>query len=158
MYPRRTLPIKNQKMIQYHILLLPYMDMYLASKSQCKNLCECSCEVCQQLKFFFKKRATKNHHCPKRHHYWLLKGSNSIYFPKSFNLSMKESVSVWSCWKPSAWNHKEVWVRELLHIHSGIGYFVTALLPLSSGCPKESMCNSFMMLLNSASGREEFKK
>lgn len=48
-----------------------------------------------------------------------------------------------------------------LHIHSGIGYFVTslpALLVLSSGWPKESRCKSIMILLNSASGIVEFKK
>lgn len=50
---------------------------------------------------------------------------------------------------------------ELLHMHSGMGYFVTsrpALLFLSSGCPMESWCKSRIILLNSASGREEFRK
>lgn len=52
-------------------------------------------------------------------------------------------------------------VCKLLHIHSGTGYLVTslpALIVLSSGCPKDSLCNSFMILLNSASGREELRK
>lgn len=48
-----------------------------------------------------------------------------------------------------------------LHMHSGIGYLVTSLpilLVLSSGCPMESWCSSRITFLNSASGREEFKK
>lgn len=46
-------------------------------------------------------------------------------------------------------------------MHSGIGYFVTslpALVDRSSGCPRDSLCNSLMMLLNSGSGREELRK
>ena len=44
-----------------------------------------------------------------------------------------------------------------LHIHSGTGYLVTSrrgLLVLNSGCPRDSLCNSFTTLLNSASGIE----
>lgn len=58
-------------------------------------------------------------------------------------------------------SQKEECVIELLHMHSGTGYFVTSLptlLVLSSGCPNESRCKSIIMSLNSASGREEFIK
>lgn len=52
----------------------------------------------------------------------------------------------------------DTYVVVLLHMHSGIGYFVTSLpvlLVLSSGCPKESRCKPSIILLNSASGRDE---
>ncbi|KAM3686303.1 hypothetical protein ACB094_11G188500 [Castanea mollissima] len=80
-------------MIRYHVLFLSYLAMYLASKSQCKNHCECSCQACQ-LKFFFKYSAPTNHCCPKRRHSWFSESSNPIDFPKSFDLSMKGLVAV----------------------------------------------------------------
>lgn len=59
-------------------------------------------------------------------------------------------------------SRRDGWVRvEPLHIHSGIGNLVTSLpdLPiLSSGCPIDSLCNSLTILLNSTSGRDEFRK
>ncbi|KAK6933722.1 Tetrapyrrole methylase [Dillenia turbinata] len=61
--------------------------------------------------------------------------------------------------RTSASNHGSV--VESLHMHTGAGYLVTslsALFVLKSGCPSESRCKSFIILLNSASGREEFRK
>ena len=52
-------------------------------------------------------------------------------------------------------------MSEVLHMHSGTGYFVTSLsglLVLNSGCPKESRWSSFTILLNSVSGRDVLRK
>lgn len=111
----------------------------------------------------WKNGVQNNHHCPENHFYQLFQGlqfqgstkNSQINLQCNYLAIMLEAIYLYRY-------HQIKWVCTLLlHIHSGTGNLVTsfpALPVLSSGCPKDSWCNSCMTLLKSASEREELRK